>query len=69
MLTQGDKLNLIKAQRKQHTQSLRPVAVENLKTAGTTHSRVRSVPAAIKVRRPEPNNGLRVQIREKGFVR
>ena len=52
-MTQGDKLNLIKASRK-HTQSLRPVAVENLKQAAhaegrSHHSRVKSVPAAIKV--------------------
>ena len=51
-MTQGDKLNLIKASRK-HTQSLRPVAVENLKAANAEgrshHSRVKSVPAAIKV--------------------
>ena len=47
VLTQGDKLNLIKARK--HTQSLRPVAVENLKSGSTTHSRVKSVPAAIKV--------------------
>lgn len=46
VLTQGDKLNLIKARK--HTQSLRPVAVENLKSGSTTHSRVKSVPAAIK---------------------
>ena len=45
VLTQGDKLNLIKARK--HTQSLRPMVVENLKSS--SHSRVKSVPAAIKV--------------------
>ncbi len=52
VLTQGDRLNQIKA-RKQ-TQSLgRPIAVENLRTAasggGKQHSRVKSVPAPLKV--------------------
>eukprot|EP00095_Tigriopus_kingsejongensis_P007281 snap_masked-scaffold144_size312663-processed-gene-2.25 protein:Tk07281 transcript:snap_masked-scaffold144_size312663-processed-gene-2.25-mRNA-1 annotation:"dual specificity protein phosphatase cdc14a" len=42
ILTQGDKLNQIKARK--HTQSLGPVAVENLKA----HSRVRSVPTGVK---------------------
>lgn len=46
VLTQGDKLNLIKARK--HTQSLRPMAVENLK-GPPLHSRVKSVPAQIKV--------------------
>lgn len=44
ILTQGDKLNQIKARK--HTQSLGPVSVENLKAAN--HARVKSVPSGIK---------------------
>lgn len=42
VMTQGDKLNQIKARK--HTQSLGPVGVENIKS----HARVKSVPTGVK---------------------